>query len=84
MSKILGFEYTPPCVMVDVVLDGFFYGTYMASDHIEVDENRINIDKIKSEDITEPNISGGYHLEIDAYADQEPVFLKLKEESHLR
>lgn len=76
MSKILGFEYTPPCVMVDVVLDGFFYGTYMASDHIEVDENRINIDKIKSEDITEPNISGGYHLEIDAYADQEPVFFK--------
>lgn len=76
MSKILDFEFTPSCVMVDVVLDGFYYGTFMASDHIEVDENRINIDEMSPDDIVAPNITGGYHLEIDAYADQEPVFFK--------
>jgi hypothetical protein len=73
ISKKLGYEFTPACKMVDVVLDGFYYGTYMASDHIEINENRINIDEMKASDITEPKITGGYHLEIDAYAFQEPV-----------
>jgi hypothetical protein len=76
ISKSLGFAFTPNRVMVDVVLDGFYYGTYMASDHIEIDLNRINIDKINEmaeADVNDVNITGGYHLEIDAYADQEPV-----------
>ncbi|MDR1682390.1 MAG: CotH kinase family protein, partial [Candidatus Symbiothrix sp.] len=74
ISKQLGFEFTPSCQLVDVVLDGFYYGTFMASDHIDVNENRINIDEMAPEDITTPNITGGYHLEIDAYANLEPSF----------
>jgi hypothetical protein len=73
ISKFLGMDFTPSCVMVDVVLDGFYYGTHMASDHIEVNENRINIDEMDENDISGENITGGYHLEIDAYAYQEPV-----------
>jgi hypothetical protein len=73
MSKALGFEFTPSCVMVDVVLDGFYYGTFMASDNIDVDKNRVNIDKMTTSDVDDYNITGGYQLEIDAYADQEPV-----------
>ena len=79
ISKSLGFAFTPNRVMVDVVLDGFYYGTYMASDHIEIDANRINIDKINEmaeADVNDVNITGGYHLEIDAYADQEPVHFR--------
>ncbi len=76
ISKFLGFEFTPSCTFADVVLDGFYYGTYMVSDHIEVDKNRINIDEMKASDTQLPNISGGYHLEIDAYADQEPVYFR--------
>ena len=79
ISKSLGFAFTPNRVMVDVVLDGFYYGTYMASDHIEIDLNRINIDKINEmaeADVNDVNITGGYHLEIDAYADQEPVHFR--------
>ncbi|MDR0547558.1 MAG: CotH kinase family protein, partial [Dysgonamonadaceae bacterium] len=74
ISQKLGFEFTPSCKMVDVVLDGFYYGTYMASDHIDVNENRINIDEMTPDDITTPNLTGGYHLEIDAYADLEPSY----------
>lgn len=73
MSKELGFEFTPSCVMVDVVLDGFYYGTFMASDNVDVDNNRVNIDEMTTADVDPYNISGGYQLEIDAYADQEPV-----------
>lgn len=79
MSKSLGFEYTPSGVMVDVVLDGFYYGSYLASDHIQIHEDRINIDDINEmsiEALTPENISGGYHLEIDSYAYQEPVNFK--------
>lgn len=79
ISKSLGFAFTPSCVMVDVVLDGFYYGTFMASDHIQIDTKRINIDEINelsAEEVTEDNITGGYHLEIDAYADQEPVYFR--------
>ncbi|MDR1120536.1 MAG: CotH kinase family protein [Dysgonamonadaceae bacterium] len=76
ISRALGFAFTPACEMVDVVLDGFYYGTYMASDHIEVDKDRINIDEMEPSDIQLPEITGGYHLEIDAYADQEPVHFR--------
>lgn len=76
MSRVMGFEFTPSNVIVDVVLDGYYYGAYMASDHIEVDANRINVVEMAATDITLPEISGGYHLEIDAYAEQEPVYFK--------
>lgn len=79
ISKMLQFEYTPDHTMVDVVLDGFYYGSYMASDQLEIRENRIDIDdinKTNEEDVNEINITGGYHLEIDAYAESEPVYFK--------
>jgi len=50
MSRFLGFEYTPGCVYVDVVLDGFYYGTYMASDQVNVDKDRINVTEMSSTD----------------------------------
>ena len=73
MSRFLDFEFTPGCVFVDVVLDGFYYGTYMASDHINVDKNRINIEEMVATDVSPTTITGGYHLELDAYANEEPV-----------
>lgn len=76
ISKSLAFEYTPPCTYVDVVLDGFYYGTYFASDQLNVDKNRINIDEMTPTDIQLPNLSGGYHLEIDAYANLDPVYFQ--------
>ncbi|MFV0390904.1 MAG: CotH kinase family protein [Paludibacteraceae bacterium] len=76
LSRSLGFEFSPSNVMVDVFLDGFYYGAFMASDHLEVDPKRINIDEMSSADINYPEITGGYHLEIDAYAEQEPVYFK--------
>ena len=78
ISKFLGFEFTPSCVYVDVVLDGFYYGTFVAGDHIGIDKNRINIDEMEASDIQLPELSGGYHLEIDAYASLEPVYFYTK------
>lgn len=79
ISKMQQFEYTPDHTMVDVVLDGFYYGSYMASDQLEIREFRIDIDDIDGmdeEDLNEDNITGGYHMEIDAYAELEPLYFK--------
>lgn len=73
MSRKLGFEFSPSNKIVDVVLDGFYYGSFMASDHLQIDTMRINVTEMKSTDIGDPEITGGYHLEIDAYANEEPV-----------
>jgi len=76
LGRFLEFEFSPSCVYVDVVLDGFYYGSFFVSDHIEVNENRVNVTEMSPGDISEPEITGGYHLEIDGYADQEPVYFR--------
>ena len=70
-SKRLGMEYTPYCQPVDVLLNGEYRGCYQLCDQISVDPHRVNITEMEPEDIEEPELTGGYLLEIDAYADQE-------------
>ncbi|MDO5570352.1 MAG: CotH kinase family protein [Bacteroidales bacterium] len=74
MAKNLEFEFTPVCVFADVFLDGFYYGTYFVSDQIDVRENRIDIQEMTPQDNQMPELSGGYHLEVDGYAKLEPVY----------
>ena len=65
ISELLEFEYTPRCVPVDLLLNGNFRGNYYICDHMDIGKNRINITKLEKTDIDEPNISGGYFMEID-------------------
>ena len=65
ISELLEFEYTPRCVPVDLLLNGNFRGNYYLCDHIDIGEYRINISKMEKNDIFEPNISGGYFMEVD-------------------
>ncbi len=68
VSKMLNMPYTPAGNCVDVILNGEYKGTYQLCDQIEVQKNRVNITEMEPTDITLPNLSGGYLLEIDAYA----------------
>ena len=65
ISELMGFEYTPRCLPVDLILNGGYKGNYYLCDDVEIGEDRINIDSLKKKDITEPNLSGGYFFEID-------------------
>ena len=65
ISEIMQFEYTPRCKPVDVILNGDYRGNYYLCDQMEVGVDRINIDKMEKTDVTEPNLSGGYFLEVD-------------------
>lgn len=71
ISEAVGMDYTPACKMVDVIVNGEYEGTYQLCDQIEVRKNRVDVTEMTPEDITAPNLTGGYLVEIDAYADQE-------------
>lgn len=65
ISELIGFEYTPRCVPVDLILNGIFRGSYYICDIIEIGKNRVDMDKIETTDVSEPNITGGYLMEFD-------------------
>jgi len=81
MRNIIGFEisrrfgqkYTPYCQPVDVFVNGEYKGCYQLCDQVEVGKNRVEIDEMTKEDISGENLTGGYFIEVDAYADQEPT-----------
>lgn len=80
MRNIIGFElsrrfgqaYTPYIQPVDVFVNGEYKGCYQLCDQVEVNKNRVNIDEMTAEDISGENLTGGYFIEVDAYANQEP------------
>lgn len=71
ISKRFEMPYTPAGMAVDVILNGEYKGTYQLCDQVEVRKNRVNIIEMKTTDATLPNLSGGYLIEIDAYASSE-------------
>jgi hypothetical protein len=74
ISEIMQLKFTPRCSPVDVILNGNYQGNYYLCDKIEVGKNRVNITEIEPTDVTEPNISGGYLLEIDASSGFNPRY----------
>ncbi len=86
MRNIVGFEvarrmqmdYVPYCQAVDVIVNGEYKGCYQLSDQVTVDKDRINIAAMEPEDKEEPNISGGYFLEMDGLAGYEESWFQSK------
>jgi hypothetical protein len=68
LSRRFDMAYTAVGVSVDVILNGEYQGNYQLCDHIEVAVGRVDIQKTNPYEITLPNLSGGYLLEVDAYA----------------
>lgn len=78
LSRRLGMSYTPFCQPVDVILNGEYRGCYQLCDQIEVNKNRVNITAMKPGDTAQSTISGGYLIEIDAYAYSEESYFVSK------
>lgn len=74
IGSILGFDFTPATRLVDLTLNNTYLGNYLLTDQVEVNPDRVDIDKQDTTDTTEPNITGGYLLEIDGFANTEPVW----------
>jgi len=68
LSERVELTYTPAIKFVNVFLNGEYKGCYQLCDQMEVAEKRIEVENMEVEGTTLPNLSGGYLLEIDAYA----------------
>lgn len=73
IARRLGMEYVPYGRAVDVVLNGEFKGCYQLCDQVQVNENRVNITEMEPTDIEGDALTGGYLIEVDAYANEEPA-----------
>lgn len=71
-ARRLNMAYVPFSHPVNVFLNGEYKGCYQLADQLEINKNRINITEMAPEDITGEALTGGYHLEMDGYAHEEP------------
>ena len=71
LSRRMGMTYTPYGTAVDVLLNGEYKGCYQLCDQVEINKNRINITEMTSKDNEGSSLTGGYFVEIDAYAYEE-------------
>ncbi|MBO4995047.1 MAG: CotH kinase family protein [Muribaculaceae bacterium] len=68
MSKDAGMTYAPYCQFVDVIYNGQYEGCYQLCDQLDVKPGRIDITEMTPDDNYGEALTGGYFLEIDAYA----------------
>lgn len=71
LSRRLGMEYTPFCTPVDVIVNGEYKGCYQLCDQIEVNPGRVEVTEMEPTDIAGEALTGGYLIEVDAYANEE-------------
>ncbi|MDR0427146.1 MAG: CotH kinase family protein, partial [Dysgonamonadaceae bacterium] len=71
LGRRLEMPYVPAGQPVNLYLNGEYKGCYQFCDHIDVRKNRVDITKLKPTDIAGEDLTGGYFIEIDAYADFE-------------
>ena len=71
LSERFEMVYTPAGVPVNMFLNGEYKGCYHLCDHIQARPKRIEVEELEKKDIRLPELSGGYLIEIDAYAEFE-------------
>jgi hypothetical protein len=64
IARKTGFEWTSHGQFVELVLNDVHQGNYYLCEQIRIDKNRVNITEMKSSDIDNESITGGYLLEM--------------------
>ena len=64
LFQLMG-HYATRSQFVEVVIDGEYKGIYMLSEVIKRDNDRVDIAKLNTVDVTWPEISGGYIIKTD-------------------
>ncbi len=74
IGELAGQPFNPAACFVDLVLNGKYIGNYQISDQIEVREKRVDIPEQDEPATATSNITGGYLLEVDGFAESERVY----------
>ena len=78
ISERFGMAYTPFHQMVHLWVNGEYRGVYQLCDQVDIRKGRINIEEMKEGDIDGEELTGGYFIEIDAYAYNEEWYFMSK------
>ena len=76
IARKMDMEWVPFSTPVDVILNGEYKGCYQLCDQVEVGEGRLEIEEMEVTDIEGDALTGGYFVEVDAYAEDEPVWFR--------
>lgn len=68
-------HWGPRTQMCEVVVNGEYMGVYAFCERIKRDKNRVDISKLKPEDIAGRDVTGGYIVRIDAYDAEDETFV---------
>ena len=74
ISRRMGIGFTPYCRPVDVIMNGDYKGCYQLCDQIDIRKHRVDIHEMDSTCTEGDLLTGGYLIEIDAYASKEPKY----------
>ncbi len=72
IGDFAGLPFTAAAQFVDLVVNGKYMGNYQISDQVEVRSKRVDIVEQEDPMTDGSNITGGYLLEVDGFADSEP------------
>lgn len=73
IARRLDMKFVPYAHAVDVILNGEYKGCYQLCDQVEVNKGRVDITEMEETDIEGDALTGGYLVEVDAYAYEEPA-----------
>lgn len=74
ISRIVGMEWTPSSLSVDLYLNDVYQGVYCLTEHVKVSGERLDLDLVTPSDNSGEKLSGDYFLELDFHADEENLF----------
>lgn len=74
IGEFAGLPFNASAQFVDFVLNGEYLGCYQVSDQMEVREKRVDITEQEDPMTDTSDITGGYFLEVDGFAYQEPAY----------
>jgi len=69
MGEWTGLTFNPAAKFVDLTLNGQYIGNYQLSDQVDVRKHRVDVAEQDNPLTEESNITGGYLLEADGFAD---------------
>lgn len=69
MGEFTSLPFNPAYKFVDLILNNNYYGTYQISDQVEVRKKRVNVTEQDYPLGDNADITGGYLLEVDGWAD---------------
>ncbi|MCR5623676.1 MAG: CotH kinase family protein, partial [Lachnospiraceae bacterium] len=84
LGDMLGYEYTPHLVPVDLFMNGKYLGNYFLCEKIQVAASRIDIDNLEEIEAGDDNITGGYLMSFNSGQVNEGYLLETKHSEGFR